>query len=146
MLFLNKYLFKFKIQFINFFDEEKIVFFFSKYIPIIISNTKKYSFNKASKILSEINEYHPSSIIKEYDIYSILGNIKAMNNSYIVCAYEVKYIGTILEANIYKIKKFTYIPIQGSEIIKEDVKYLKMLDDFLSRNNLYYSDKLDLTI
>ena len=98
----------------------------------IISNTKKYSFNKASKILSEINEYHPSPIIKEYDIYSILGNIKAINNSYIVCAYEVKYIGTILEANIYKIKKFTYIPMQGSEIIKEDVKYLKMLDDFLS--------------
>ena len=112
----------------------------------IISNTKKYSFNKASKILSEINEYHPSPIIKEYDIYSILGNIKAMNNSYIVCAYEVKYIGNILEGNVYKIKKFTYIPMQGSEIIKEDVKYLKMLDDFLSRNNLYYSDKLDLTI
>ena len=36
--------------------------------------------------------------------------------------------------------------MQGNEINKEDVKYLKMLDDFLSRNNLYFSNKLDLTI
>ena len=112
----------------------------------IISNTKTYSLNISSKSLTEIDEYNPSPDAKEFNIYSILGYIKALNSSYIICAFEVINIGKILEANIYKIKKFTYIPIQGNEINKNDVKYLQMLDDFLSRNNLYFSNKLDLTI
>ena len=112
----------------------------------IISNSKTYSLNKTSKAFTEINDYNPSPDAKEFNIYSILGNIKAINNNYMICALEVINIGKILEANIYKIKKFTYIPMQGNEINKEDVKYLKMLDDFLSRNNLYFSNKLDLTI
>ena len=39
-----------------------------------------------------------------------------------------------------------FIPNEGKEILSEDKKYLKMLDDFLLRNNLYYSDKMDLTL
>jgi flagellum-specific peptidoglycan hydrolase FlgJ len=35
---------------------------------------------------------------------------------------------------------------KNEENKNEDLKYLKMLDDFLNRNNLYYSNNFDLTI
>ena len=127
-------------------EENKFKIYSEDNTLYIISNSKTYSLNKTSKAFTEINDYNPSPDTKEFNIYSILGNIKAINNNYMICALEVINIGKILEANIYKIKKFTYIPMQGNEINKEDVKYLKMLDDFLSRNNLYFSNKLDLTI
>ena len=79
-------------------------------------------------------------------MYSIIGLIKAINSSYIICSSELLFIDKILEANVFKIKKFIFINFNGNEIIKEDVTYLNMLDDFLSRNNLYFSDKLDLSI
>ena len=120
------------------YSEQRLLYF--------ISNQKNYSFNKSSKLLTEINEYDPSPEAKEFNVYSIIGLIKAINSSYIICSSEVLFIGKILEAKVFKIKKFTYIPFQGNEIIKEDVTYLNMLDDFLSRNNLYFSDKLDLSI
>ena len=120
------------------YSEQRLLYF--------ISNQKNYSFNKSSKLLTEINEYDPSPEAKEFNVYSIIGLIKAINSSYIICSSEVLFIGKILEAKVFKIKKFIYIPFQGNEIIKEDVAYLNMLDDFLSRNNLYFSDKLDLSI
>ena len=120
------------------YSEQRLLYF--------ISNQKNYSFNKSSKLLTEINEYDPSPEAKEFNVYSIIGLIKAINSSYIICSSEVLFIGKILEAKVFKIKKFTYIPFQGNEINKEDVTYLNMLDDFLSRNNLYFSDKLDLSI
>ena len=112
----------------------------------ISSNEKNYSFNKSSKLLTEIDEYYPSPEAKEFKVYSIIGIIKTINSSYIICSSKVLFIGKLLEANIFKITKFTYIPFQGNELIKDDAKYLNMLDDFLSRNNLYFSDKLDLSI
>ena len=127
-------------------EENKFKIYSEDHYLYIISNFKNYSFNKSSKLLTEINEYNPALENKEFNIYSIIGTIKATNNSYIICSSEVSNIGKIFEANIYKIKKFLYIPLQGTEIIKDDFKYLKMIDDFLSRNNLYFSDKLDLTI
>ena len=120
------------------YSEQRLLYF--------ISNQKNYSFNKSSKLLTEINEYDPSPEAKEFNVYSIIGLIKAINSNYIICSSEVLFIGKILEAKVFKIKKFTYIPFQGNEINKEDVTYLNMLDDFLSRNNLYFSDKLDLSI
>ena len=127
-------------------EENKIKIYSEANSLFILTDSKKYSFNINSKLLSEINEYNPSHDVNEFNVYSIIGNIKAINNNYIICSSEVLYIGKILEGKIYKIKKFTYIPMQGNEITNEDIKYLKMLDDFLSRNNLYFSDKLDLTI
>ena len=127
-------------------EEKKFKIYSEDNYLYIISNFKNYSFNKSSKLLTEIKEYNPSLESKEFNIYSIVGTIKAINNSYIICSSEVSNIGTIFEANIYKIKKFLYVPLRGTEIIKDDSKYLKMIDDFLSRNNLYFSDKLDLTI
>ena len=56
-------------------------------------------------------------------------------------------MGKILDISVYKIEKFCYISENenGTNDI-EDQPYLKMLDDFLERNPLYYSDKIDLTI
>ena len=126
--------------------ENKFKIYLEENSLYIITESQKYSFNKQSKSLSEINNYNPSQDTKELTIYSFIGVIKAVKNSYIICASEVNQIGKILESNVYKIKKFTYIPIQGTKIINEDIKYLQMIEDFLSRNNLYYSDRLDLTI
>ena len=112
----------------------------------LIKNDKKYSFNKTSKNFQEIQDYNPSPDAKEYNVYSIVGNIKAKKNNYTICSSEIMPIGKILESNVYKIKKFVYIPNESKEIILEDKPFLKMIDDFLLRNNLYFSDKIDLTI
>ena len=128
-------------------DENKIKIYSENNILFLEKNGKKYSFtNKSSKLFKEVEAFNISPDTKEYNIYSIVGNIKAKTNSYIICTSEVILIGKIFEGNIYKIKKFIYIPNEGKEILKEDMPYLKMIDDFLLRNNLYYSDKLDLTI
>ena len=126
-------------------DENKIKLYLENNSIILIKNEKQYSFNIRTKILQEINSFKPSSDSKEYIIYSIVGNIKAKTNSYIICTSEIILIGKIFESNILKIKKFIYIPIETKEILPEDIPYLKMIDDFLLRNNLYYGDKIDLT-
>ena len=127
-------------------DENKIKIYSENNTLIIIKNNKKYSFTKSSKHFQEINSFNPSQDSKEYIVYSIVGYIKAKTNNYIICTSEIISIGKIFESNIFKIKKFIYIPNEGKDILPEDIPYLKMIDDFLSRNNLYYGDKLDLTI
>ena len=127
-------------------DENRIKIYSEANSFIIIKNDKKYSFTKSSKLFQEINLFNPSQDSKEYIVYSIIGYIKAKTNNYIICASDVSSIGKIFESNIYKIKKFIYIPNEGKDILPEDIQYLKMIDDFLLRNNLYYTDKIDLTI
>ena len=127
-------------------EENKIKIYSESASIILIKNEKIHSFTKTSKILQEINSFNPSPDSKENIIYSIIGNIKAKTNNYIVCTSERIFIGKILDSNIFKIKKFIYIPIEGKEILQEDAPYLKMIDDFLLRNNLYYGDKIDLTL
>ena len=127
-------------------EENKIKIYSDTRTLALIKNEKKYTFDKSSKYLQEIEEYNPSPDSKEYDVYSIVGNIKAKNYNYIICASDVITIGKILEANVFKIKKFIYIPNEAKEIANGDKPFLKMIDDFLLRNNLYYSDKMDLTL
>ena len=126
-------------------DENKIKLYLENNSIILIKNEKQYSFNIRTKILQEINSFKPSSDSKEYIIYSIVGNIKAKTNNYIICTSDIILIGKIFESNILKIKKFIYVPIESKENLPEDIPYLKMIDDFLLRNNLYYGDKIDLT-
>ena len=127
-------------------EENKIKLYSENNTLILIKNNKHYSFVKSSKTLTDIRQYEPSPNSKEYNIYSIVGQIKAKTNNYIICSSEIKKIGQILNSNVFKIIKFVYIPNEGSEILAEDLSYLKMIDDFLLRNNLYFSDKLDLTL
>ena len=85
--------------------ENKFKIYLEENSLYIITESQKYSFNKQSKSLSEINDYNPSQDTKELTIYSFIGVIKAVKNSYIICASEVNQIGKILESNVYKIKK-----------------------------------------
>ena len=127
--------------------------------PIKIYNTKSefiftkgkkgISYNKSTKVFSKIDDI---TILlgkesKTYDVYSILGLIEAKTTNYIICANKINFEGKILNASVFRIEKFIYIPESESPTINiEDVPYLKMLDDFLLRNPLYYSENIDLTI
>ena len=112
----------------------------------IFSKGKKViSYNKTSKIFQILDDIFPGN--ESYDVNIILGYIEAKNKNYIVCANQTSFVGKILDARVYKIEKFCYIPETENGINDlEDKTYLKMLDDFLERNPLYYSDKIDLTI
>ncbi len=112
----------------------------------IFSKGKKgISYNKTSKIFQILDDIFPGN--ESYDVNIILGYIEAKNKNYIVCANQTSFVGKILDARVYKIEKFCYIPETENGINDlEDKTYLKMLDDFLERNPLYYSDKIDLTI
>ena len=122
--------------------------------PIKIYNSKNefifskgktgISYNKTSKVFQISENVFPGN--ESYDVNAILGLIEAKNKNYIVCANGVSYVGKLLDARVYKIENFCYIPETGSGKDETDQPYLKMLDDFLERNPLYYSDQIDLTI
>ena len=115
----------------------------------IFSNGKKgISYNKSSKIFTKRDDIMLlTNESKIYDVYSVLGLIEAKSTNYIICADEIKFAGKILNASVFRIEKFSYIPeIESANINIEDIPYLKMLDDFLLRNPLYFSPKIDLTI
>ena len=112
---------------------------------IFTKGKKGISYDKNSKIFKILDNIFPGN--ESYDVNAVLGYIEAKNKSYIVCASQTTFAGKILDASVYKIEKFCYIPDNENGINDiEDKPYLKMLDDFLERNPLYYSDKLDLTI
>ena len=113
---------------------------------IFTKEKKAISYNKSSKSFTNLDNFIPSSGLKEYDVFSVLGYIDAIKKSYIICSSHTEFVGKILDAKVFKIKKFLYIPNSGNDIDENDKQYIQMLDDFLSRNPLYYSDKIDLTI
>ena len=126
--------------------------------PITIYNTrsefifskgkKGISYNKSSKIFTKKDDIMLlANESKKYDVYSVLGLIEAKSTNYIICANKITFVGKYLHASVFKIEKFSYIPeIESNEINVEDIPYLKMLDDFLNRNPLFYSPNIDLTI
>ena len=107
---------------------------------------KGISFTKSSKIFRQLENIFPGNDFKEYDVNAILGYIEAKKKNYIVGTNQTTFVGKILEARVFKIEKFCYIPEIGNDIDIDDQPYLTMLDNFLERNPLYYSDKIDLTI
>ena len=113
---------------------------------IFTNNKKSISSNKLSKILRVEESIFNGNESKEYEVYSVLGLIEAKKKNYVVCASQVTFVGKYLNAKVFKINKFCYIPDKEGEKDLEDEPFLKMLDDFLERNPLYYSDKIDLTI
>ena len=125
--------------------------------PIKIYNTlDDYIFKKDKTIISynkstrgfkeEKDNYSLPSNAKIYEVFNIIGYIEGSKLGYIICSSQTTFVGKILSAKIFRINKFIYIPNQGNEIIDEDEKYIKMLDNFLERNPLYYSDTIDLSI
>ena len=126
--------------------------------PITIYNTrsefifskgkKGISYNKSSKIFTKKDDIMLlANESKKYDVYSVLGLIEAKSTNYIICANKITFVGKFLHASVFRIEKFSYIPeIESANINIEDIPYLKMLDDFLLRNPLYFSPKIYLTI
>ena len=122
--------------------------------PIKIYNSKNefifskgktgISYNKTSKAFQISENVFPGN--ESYDVNTILGLIEAKNKNYIVCANWVSYVGKLLDARVYKMENFCCIPEIDSGKDEEVLPYLKMLDDLLQRNPLYYSDQIDLTI
>ena len=115
---------------------------------IFTKGKKCISYNKTSKIFTKKDDIMvPANESKTYDVYSVLGLIEAKTTNYIICANKINFVGKILNSNVFHIENFIYIPEIESNIANlEDAPYLKMLDDFLSRNPLYYSPNMDLTI
>ena len=110
------------------------------------NDKKVISYNKTTRLFKDVENFFPNEGMKKYEVFSVLGYIEAIRFGYIICSEQTAFVGKILNSKVFKINKFIYIPNQGNEINEEDKKYIKMLDDFLLRNPLYYSDSFDLTI
>ena len=96
---------------------------------------------------------HDNSNLEKYEpktnaiyCYGIVGCLEAKNQKYLIYIDEVEKKGVFLESDIYLITKFNYIPYQGNGISAEDFNYVSMINDFLGRNMLYFSERFDLTI
>ena len=115
---------------------------------IFTKDKKGISYNKTSKIFTKKDDIILlANESKTYDVYSVLGLIEAKSTNYIICANKISFVGKYLNASVFRIEKFSYIPeIESSTIPLEDIPCLKMLDDFLERNPLFYSPNMDLTI
>jgi len=125
--------------------------------PIKIYNTlDEYIFKKDKTIISynkstrgfkeEKENFSLPSNSKVYEVFNVIGFIEGSKLGYIICSSQTTFVAKILSAKIFRINKFIYIPSEGNEINIEDEKYIKMLDSFLERNPLYYSDTIDLSI
>ena len=110
------------------------------------NDKKVISYNKTTRLFKDVENFFPNEGMKKYEVFSVLGYIEAIRFGYIICSEQTAFVGKILNSKVFKINKFIYIPNQGNEINEEDKKYIKMLDDFLKRNPLYYSDTFDLTV
>ena len=124
--------------------------------------------NKPIEIYSELDSFifarkdyqmkidkktHDNSILENYNAkinpiycYGIVGCLEAKKQKYLVYIDEVDKKGEYLDSDIYLITKFNYIPYEGDAISSEDYNYISMINDFLGRNMLYYSERVDLTI
>ena len=112
---------------------------------IFTKDKKGISYNKTSKIFTKKDDIILlANESKTYDVYSVLGLIEAKTTNYIICANKISFVGKYLNASVFRIEKFSYIPeIESSTIPLEDIPCLKMLDDFLERNPLFYSPNMD---
>ena len=109
---------------------------------------------KKQKILLQIDKKsHDNDFLEEYKpkinpfyCYGIVGSLEAKKQKYLVYIDEVINKGEYLGSDIYLITKFNYIPYDTDAISPEDYNYIKMINDFLGRNCLFFSDRVDLTM
>ena len=111
---------------------------------IFQNNNRVISFNKEDKTLKNIENFSGKTEGNQINI--VIGYIESIKNNFLICSNKVKLIGEFLNSKIYKIENFIYFPENIKEKKEEDEKYIQMLNDFLLRNPLYYSDTFDLTI
>ena len=100
--------------------------------------------NKTTNENEFLEKYY--SNITPFYCYGIVGRLQADKQRYLVYIDEVIKKGEYFGANIYLITKFNYIPYESDVIAPEDYKNITMINDFLGRNCLFFSDRVDLTM
>ena len=79
-------------------------------------------------------------------IFGILGVVEAPSTNYLVLITAATRVGSILNAEIFKVEEVKFLPyVNSNQILGNDNQYIEMYQTFLKRNTLYYSDKYDLT-
>ena len=111
---------------------------------VLLKDDIKLSLSKENGDAKLIKDYKPQS--SPFLCYGIVGCLDGKIQKYMIYIDEVEKKGKFLGANIYKIKQFKYIPYDSENIAIEDSDYILMINDFLERNPLFYSDKIDLTM
>ena len=81
-----------------------------------------------------------------YNCYGIVGCMEGKTQKYMVFIDEADFISKYLRTNAYQIKKFNYIPYDTDKIESDGLMFIQTMNDFLERNSLFYSDKLDLSM
>ena len=124
----------------------------SKPMKIYLENDS-FIFEKLNKCISYEKTGNKTEIISNYQstqtpytCYGLVGIIDAKELSYLIYIDEAKFVGEYLGAKVYRITKFGYLPTKGNVILPNDFTYIQMLNDFLDRNPLFFSDEIDLTI
>ncbi|MCQ2819356.1 MAG: hypothetical protein MJ252_19000 [archaeon] len=128
----------------------------SNSIQIYVSPSKEFifkkndltvKFNLLNEEIKKEDNFIFNSEMQKYDAEIVVGKIDTPSSNYLIISNKVKFIGEFLSSKIFQIMKFEYIPINlGISVNDDDSRYLRMCDDFLARNTLYFSDTLDLTI
>jgi hypothetical protein len=127
----------------------------------IYSEASQFIFNKANYPNDYISLNKDTMKIKQHTqftpklgtgvgVYSILGILNGATNYYLLGVSKATYVGSIISSRIFKIEELIYFSSMGNDnnnvIPEEDKKYITMINDFLKRNNLYFSDSLDLSV
>ena len=127
------------------FEKKIILYVEPAYFIIKIKNSSlTFSINKLNKKI----ECKLSEKIFEggIEINGVVGIIEAQTSNYLIVITKTSYVGTIIRSQIFKIEELKFLPfVNSNEIIPNDIKFINMYLDFLKRNNLYFSDKYDLT-
>lgn len=111
---------------------------------LIKDNNLKFSLSKINGELKELGEYKNRA--DPISCYGIVGCFEANVQKYMIIISEIEKKGEYLGAPVNRIKLFNYIPYNEEKISPEDSTYIQMINDFLKRNPLFYSDKLDLSM
>ena len=118
----------------------------------IYAESDKFILKKGKYIVQIDKDSNDNITIDKYNFnttpfycYGIVGCLQAYNK-YLVYIEEVEKKGEYFGANIYLITKFNYIPYDSDSILPDDYKYITMINNFLGRNLLFFSDRVDLTI
>jgi len=111
---------------------------------ILENDTLKLSLSKVDGTAVPVKDFKPQT--SPYSCYGIVGCMEGKTQKYMVYIDEVDFISKYLGANVYKIKKFNYIPYDTDKIEPNDLMFIQMMNDFLERNSLFYSDNLDLSM
>ena len=125
-------------------SEKPIQIFSEKNQFILVKDNFRISLSKINGDTNEIKEFKPQ--ISPFSCYGIVGCIEAKIQKYMIYIDEVEKIGVFLGAEVFRIKLFKYIPYETENISPEDFNYIQMINDFLQRNPLFYSDKIDLSM